>query len=356
MKATALKLEKTPYLDLLNQELQPTSNEQSPLVIDLFAGCGGFSLGFEAAGFRTIGYEMDTDACKTYQQNLQGKCQQVTLTRHPNLPNNPEVIIASPPCQPFSKGGYQLGENDSRNGFPIFLDAVQQYRPSVAIFENVRGMLYRNRIYFNQLVTQLTELGYWVDWELLKASDYGVPQKRQRLFCVAYQGTWQWHSKLYNFNPYTVGEALGNLAVSIPPNAKFLTPSQDRYIAKYEAASQCINPRDLYLDKPARTVTCRNLSAATGDMLRIRLPDGRRRRLIVQEGARLQSFPDWFKFSGTEDSQFQQIGNAVPPLLAKSIALAVKKCLKTDNKTNQNKPQQYNQLDLNLKFHCPIQT
>ena len=101
----------------------------------------------------------------------------------------------------------------------------------------------------------------------------------------------------------------------------------DKYIKKYEKASKCVRPRDLHLNQPARTVTCRNISAPTGDMLRILLPDGRRRRLTVQEAARLQSFPDWFEFQGSEESQFNQIGNAVPPLLAKTLAGSVKNYL-----------------------------
>ena len=104
----------------------------------------------------------------------------------------------------------------------------------------------------------------------------------------------------------------------------------DKYISNYEIASSCINPRDLYPNRPARTLTCRNLAGATGDMQRIRLHDGRRRRILVREAARLQSFPDWFEFSGTETQQFYQIGNAVPPLLAYNLALALKDCYKMD--------------------------
>jgi DNA (cytosine-5)-methyltransferase 1 len=98
----------------------------------------------------------------------------------------------------------------------------------------------------------------------------------------------------------------------------------DAYVAAYEKASCCVKPRDLYPGKPARTLTCRNLAGATSDMQRVRLPDGRRRRLLHREAARLQSFPDWFEFCGNETQRFNQIGNAVPPLLAYCLALSVK--------------------------------
>jgi DNA (cytosine-5)-methyltransferase 1 len=101
----------------------------------------------------------------------------------------------------------------------------------------------------------------------------------------------------------------------------------DAYVARYEKASQCRRPRDLRLDQPARTITCRNLAGATGDMQRIRLSDGRRRRLTVREGARLQSFPDWFNFEGGETAQFNQIGNAVAPMFAYHLAGSVRRYL-----------------------------
>lgn len=110
----------------------------------------------------------------------------------------------------------------------------------------------------------------------------------------------------------------------------------DTYVAKYEKASKCITPRDLHLDRPARTVTCRNLAGATGDMHRVVLPDGRRRRLTVREGARLQSFPDWFEFEGKEESCYNQIGNAVPPLLAYAIAGSFRKYLNSPKRLDGN--------------------
>ncbi|HIK12516.1 MAG TPA: DNA cytosine methyltransferase [Oscillatoriaceae cyanobacterium M33_DOE_052] len=320
---------KLTYQELLAAELTPKPPSTSaPLTIDLFAGCGGMALGFEAAGFRTVGYEMLPDACATYRHNLHGICHQVTLSPNSDLEADAVAIIGGPPCQPFSVNGHQFGLKDSRDGFPIFISAVNRYQPQIAIFENVRGMLYKNKTYFAEIVATLQNLGYDVEWRILNAADYGVPQRRERLFCIAHKGGWQWPEKTHLQSPYTAGEALGDMALTAPPDAKFLTPSMDTYIAKYERASKCVTPRDLHLDAPARTVTCRNLAAATGDMLRIRLPDGRRRRLTVREGARLQSFPDRFKFGGNFDSQCYQIGNAVPPLLAKAMALAVKSYLR----------------------------
>ena len=314
-----------PYLDFIEKELQlPKTELSKPLVIDLFAGCGGLALGFEAAGFRTVGYEKLEDACITYRHNLRSSCHQLTLVRQQDLVEGAAVIIGGPPCQPFSVGGHQLGLRDSRDGFPIFIDAVDRYRPQLALFENVRGMLFRNKAYFEEIVIALKESGYIVECDILNAAHYGVPQRRERLFCVAHRGRWAWPKKTHLNSPYTVGEALGKLAFLAPPDSKFLTPSMDEYVKKYEIASKCIKPRDLHLDAPSRTVTCRNLSAPTGDMLRIKLPDGRRRRLTVREGARLQSFPDWFEFKGNEESQCNQIGNAVPPILAKALACSVK--------------------------------
>ncbi len=315
------------YMQMLEEELCLPTEKQGPIVLDLFAGCGGLALGFEAAGFMTIGFEADEDCCATYKKNLRSPCHQLRLDPGKQLTDGASVIIGGPPCQPFSVNGHQNGNKDQRDGFPAFLWAVEHYQPQLALFENVRGMLFQNHAYFETIVEKLEQMGYCVEWKVLNAVNYGVPQNRERLFVVAHKGAFDFPEMNCRRHTFTAGDALGELAFMNCPDAKFLTPSMDAYVARYERASKCIRPRDLHLDRPSRTVTCRNLNGATGDMLRIRLPDGRRRRLTAREGARLQSFPDWFDFCGTEGSQFNQIGNAVPPLLAKALAGAVRESL-----------------------------
>ncbi len=319
-------LDDSGYVACLTERLaltRPASD--APLAIDLFAGCGGLALGFEAAGFKTIGYEIDGDACATYRRNLHGECHEAELRPGFDyaLPQGADVLIGGPPCQPFSVVGLQAGPRDGRDGFPAFLDAVDRLKPRIALFENVRGMLYRNRKYLDLIRDELANCGYVVEHPtILRADKYGVPQRRERLFVVAHRCRWSWPKPTAS-RSFTAGEALGSMARFVPRDAKFLTASMDRYVAVYEKKSKCIRPRDLHLDAPSRTVTCRNLNGATADMMRIRLSDGRRRRLTVREGARLQSFPDWFEFCGTEGSQFNQVGNAVPPLLARALADAI---------------------------------
>ena len=316
----------TAFVNHINNTLKPKITEQE-VVLDLFAGCGGLSLGFEVAGYLTIGYEMDLAAAETYNRNLVGNCVAVKLEPGFDYPRA-NIVIGGPPCQPFSVGGHQKGMEDSRDGFPIFIDAVKRLKPKVFMFENVRGLLYANKWYFDLVIEEFRKLGYLIDYKLLNAVNFGVPQNRERLFVFGHRAKFAFPKP--QFKRITVGEAIGDTMFTSPENSKFLTSSMDTYVAKYEKASFCINPRDLYFDKPARTLTCRNLAGATGDMQRVRLKDGNRRRLLPREAARLQSFPDWFVFTGNETQQFNQIGNAVPPILAYQLALALKDCYKMD--------------------------
>ncbi|RSK38976.1 DNA cytosine methyltransferase [Hymenobacter perfusus] len=317
-----------PYLERINELLHPAAQFDYHAV-DLFAGCGGLSLGFESVGIDTTGFEMDPYAVQTYNANLHGRCHQRKLTPEVDfldlVTQHTDLVIGGPPCQPFSVGGLQMGLEDARDGFPIFINTVAALQPRMFLFENVRGMLYTNKWYLNQIVTELRGLGYIVEAKLFNVVNYGIPQNRERVIVVGHRGGFQYPQP--QRHKVTAGEAVGDTMNLLLDESKLLTESQDRYVKKYEIASKCVNPRDLYADRPSRTVTCRNLAAATGDMHRVRLPDGRRRRLVVREGARIQSFPDNFDFKGPEAKQFYQIGNAVPPLFAYQLAQSVRNVL-----------------------------
>ena len=110
------------YNDWLGKLLKP-QNDLHIKVLDLFAGCGGLALGFEAIGFKTYGYEMNSAAARSYEKNLNSVCENIKLSKDFSFPDA-DIVIGGPPCQPFSVGGYQLGIEDARDGFPIFIEAV----------------------------------------------------------------------------------------------------------------------------------------------------------------------------------------------------------------------------------------
>lgn len=312
------------WIGFLNRTLR-IPQEQPYRAVDLFAGCGGLSLGFECAGVKTIGYEMKAECCETYRRNLHSECQNEVLTETTEYPPA-EIVLGGPPCQPFSRRGKRKGREDARDGFPAYIAAVRRLRPRIWVCENVKGLPELDAGYFQSILGQFRELGYEVDCRVVRMSNYDVPQKRERLVMVGHNGGFRFPKE--TVYEVTSGEALADMADKIPADAEFLTPSMDRYIAAYEKASHCSRPRDLRLNEPARTLTCRNLAGCTSDMHRIRLADGRRRRITIREAARLQSFPDWYEFSGTKEQQFTQIGNAVPPMFAYRLALAVVECLR----------------------------
>lgn len=152
------------YVNYINKLLTPKITEKQ-VVLDLFAGCGGLSLGFEAAGYKTIGYEMDNAASQTYNRNLTGDCTAVKLDLDFEYPQA-EIVIGGPPCQPFSVGGHQKGLEDARDGFPIFIDAIKKLQPNVFMFENVRGLLYTNKWYFELVLEELKKFGNIIEFKL----------------------------------------------------------------------------------------------------------------------------------------------------------------------------------------------
>ena len=152
-------------------------------------------------------------------------------------------------------------------------------------------------------------------------SNFEVPQNRERLFIIGHDGTFDFPDS--SERQFTVRDALGELAHEAPTDGRYLSQSEDEYIAKYEEKCQLKTPRDLHLDIPSRTLTCRNLAGSTADMIRLKMNDGRRRKIRVKEASRIQGFPDWFEFNENQATAFNEIGQSVPPLFAKQLASSV---------------------------------
>ena len=324
MRGIALRSSNQKYLSLLSK-INKNDRKTGIKVLDLFSGCGGFSLGFEAVGFTTIGFEMKKTFVETYRNNLAGECHCIVLDRDTEYPPA-DVVIGGPPCQPWSETGKNLGPNDKRDGFPAFINCVEKIRPKIFVAENVRGLSFeKNRKYLQKIISEFTSLGYTVECKLLRMSNYGVPQNRDRLFIVGHMGGFEFPSPQNEI--FSVQDALGNAAKYAPKDGRYLTKGEDKYIKSYEEKCKLKTPRDLHLDRPSRTLTCRNLSGSTSDMIRLVMSDGRRRKLRVSEASRLQSFPDWFKFSGSDAEAFEQIGQAVSPVFAYQLAQSVSRYL-----------------------------
>ena len=283
-------------------------------------------MGFWANGFDVTGIDSNALAARTYTANLgSATCSDIrALAKLPKA----DVIIAGPPCQPWSRAGKRLCETDDRDGLSMTMHALRAVLPPVVVVENVPDMARQGkRKHLDQFQADLKDLGYAVGEHVLNAADYGVPQNRRRIFVTGVLGD----KPLAVPEPLqlrvTVRQAIPGRCEREALGSHIVSDTMNAYIERYERASGCRIPRDVNPDSPSRTLTVRNLCGATGDMLRLRLPDGRRRTLTVQEAARIQSFPDWFKFHGNDRNKFEQIGNAVPPLLSLAVADVVKRTL-----------------------------
>lgn len=317
------------YVTPVNEILRPSVASVGFTVLDIFAGAGGLSLGFRARGFSVRGVDSNANAVETYRSNV-GPAEVLRLEKDSSLPRA-HVLLAGPPCQPWSRAGTRLGEGDRRESLLITASIAERLKPRAIVVENVPELARGSgRAYLDGFISLLECAGYRVMESEMNAADFGVPQNRRRVFLVAIRrGTFTFPDTLPHRT--TVRRAIGRTATTAIAGRRWLTPSMEEYISRYEKASKCKSPRDLHLDRPSRTLTVRNLIGATGDMLRTKVSEGKRRTLTVREAARLQSFPDWFKFSGSETKQFEQIGNAVPPLLSYHIAGAVLKTLQRNS-------------------------
>ena len=301
---------------------------QKPLtVVSLFSGCGGMDLGligdfdflgkhYDATGFKIIwANEINPSACKTYRENfgdyiIEGDIEEQLC----NLPESADIVVGGFPCQDISINGKMLGVNGERSSlYTYIVEAVKRIKPKAFIAENVGGLLLKSNEYsLNKILEDFNSLGYNLDYHLYHAEEYGVPQTRERIFFVGIKkefAPFTPHEACYK-NPVTAYEALHDLE-ALPENKEF-----SHIWSKAKASGQQGN-RKLIADRPGYTMR----AECHGNIqFHYSLP----RRMSMREAARIQSFPDSFKFPcGLRETE-RQIGNAVPPVLAWHIANSVK--------------------------------
>lgn len=399
----------------------PNQNAETLSVVDLFAGGGGFSLGFESAGFHvSLAVEVDAWACDTLQLNHpRTKVLRSDISQFSSAdaiksvcPDTPTAIIGGPPCQGFSIAGpAKKDPSDPRNSlFIYFAKWVECLQPKFFVMENVKGLLTRKNANGEPVKTIIErtfrEAGYAVQLWILNSAHYGVPQIRERIFFVGNRIGAEPRLPKPTHSLSSVGGELGFDSSALPPaltlweaisdlpaleagqgeeEQDYLGPSQNPYQARMRGGSKRLY-NHVAMSHSKRVVErfqqikwgqsssdvpeefgarLRNgngvLSAAKYDQNNRRLYPHRpshtiaasfyanfvhpfqHRNLTAREGARIQSFPDSYKFLGKKTvvshrllereerleekflCQYNQVGNAVPPLLAKAVAREIKK-------------------------------
>lgn len=342
-------------------------------MIDLFAGVGGLSLGFEQMGFETlIANEYDESIAQAYIKNRKNANMVVNdITKLPisetfgKYKGQVDLVVGGPPCQGYSQKGQRKTINDPRNFlFKYFIEVVKEVAPQYFVMENVPNLLTAEKGFFKQELEKLfTQLGYTINAQVLCAADYGVPQNRHRAFIIGKRSDRKVEMPKKQEKRTTIWEAISDLAYLESGEglevAEYKNPSETKYQKMMREGSDKLynhiatNHSKVALERLAMippkggkeylppehltksiysgtwermdaddvsvTITTRFDTPSSGKFTHPYL----NRAITVREAARIQSFPDNFHFFGTKTSQMKQVGNAVPPLLARAVAAAI---------------------------------
>lgn len=351
------KTDENPIVD--SNKSKPESIKNGPKQISLFSGCGGMDLGFEKAGFNIVwANDFDSDAQAVYSLNL-GKIDKrdILTVGEDEIPDG-DILTAGFPCQPFSNAGNRKGVHDSRGMlYKECLRIIARKMPKVIVFENVKGLLSTKYIDGRNLadvivedLSSMNDIGYNVVYQLVNAADYGVPQNRQRVLFV---GVRKDLGKTFAFPPKQSKEKLALKDIlDVPEDAEnhvdwpFSPQALDmiEYIPEggswKDVPYEHLAPRfqkirdDMkkyhspnFYRRFSRNEICGTMTASAQPENCGIIHPTENRRYTVREVARIQTFPDDFKFITDTPrnitAMYKVIGNAVPVTLAYNIAKAI---------------------------------
>lgn len=327
-------------------------------VLELFAGAGGLALGLEAAGINCIALnEIDKYACQTLRKNrpewriFEGDIRSFDSSE---FKDKVDIVTGGFPCQAFSYAGKRLGLDDARGTlFYEFARVVKEVNPPICIGENVRGLLsHQNGKTLEGMISILDEIGYnVVPYKVLKAINYKVPQKRERLILVGIRKDinikFEYpkpYKRIYNLRDALKAGDLYDCSVPYSDGSKYpkgkkeildLIPQkgywrdlpidlQKKFMGKsfYLGGGKTGMARRIGWDEPCLTLTCSPAQKQTE-----RCHPEETRPFTIREYARIQTFPDDWEFEGSVAQKYKQIGNAVPVNLAKEVGFSIVKFL-----------------------------
>jgi DNA (cytosine-5)-methyltransferase 1 len=334
-----------------------SSYNDKPLIISLFSGAGGLDLGFREEGYQIVlAIDSEPSAIETHEHNFSStKAVVADLSKigpsgvlkwvSETVSLGSKIgIIGGPPCQGFSRANIAPKPNDPRNLLPIlYIEIIREiqryYSVEFVIFENVMGMKDKKHSgkYF-ELVEGLKSLHFDLNEQELCAFDFGVPQNRHRIIITALKSG-QGYTKVAperKVGKLTVRDAIGDLVepaffertlkkadIPLHPNHWTMKPKSYRFYQDFDENNKTRSFRKLNWDKASPTIAFGNREIHVH-------PNGRR-RLSIYEAMLLQGFPSSFELKGNLSQQVQQISNAVPPPLAKSLAAALTQSMRKDN-------------------------
>ncbi|MEQ1723267.1 MAG: DNA cytosine methyltransferase [Pseudobdellovibrio sp.] len=310
-------------------------------VISMFSGCGGLDLGFRGdfsifgTKYKKLPFEivwandMNAAACRTYKRNHKHEINCGNVWDFiGTMPKNADIIIGGFPCQDISINGKMAGVSGEKSGlYRAMVEAVKIVKPKMFIAENVKGLLMKShKESLDKVISDFESLGYKLQYQLYNASDYGVPQNRERVIIV---GTLPGASNFIPPSPthqnkrLTALDALKDLE-KLPETVEF------NHIWSKANATADQGSRKLKADKPGQTIR----AECHGNIqFHYKLP----RRISMREAARIQTFPDNFIFEAGIREIERQVGNAVPPVLGWHIAKAVLESLESKSEKSITK-------------------